>query len=221
MSGAPAAAGWSQHPLAGFLRARLALPLVTRVLFCLCLLAMAPTMLPFTRINDVLADAAAVCPRDMQTAANPIGQLYRFVVSPLVHTDFVSGALACIGIATVGQRLEQQRGSIALAQIVIVATMMTHAIHMVLVPCMLASTSAMSVARAIHMRLDATRWSSHSAIPIWGAQADENIGASMHSWEHVTSLNIPTQACSLNNWAILFTLIVIECTRNTRDTKRL
>jgi hypothetical protein len=192
--------------------------LVTRAVVSLYLLTLLPTLLPLSWLNDSLVESAALCVAPLHSSPSPLSLLHRFFVAPLVHTELASGMASCFALWIIGTRIEQQRGSVALAQLLATLLLLTQAAHTFLVGALLLQpTMVQQMRERYYLQLDAATPADRLRVPVWGE------APSPLSWHHSTwtSYSIPVQACSVGNAAIVFALIALECCAFTKDRKRL
>lgn len=184
----------------------------------LYLLTLLPTLLPLSWLNDSLVERAALCVAPLHSSPSPLSLLYRFFISPFVHTELASGLASCFALWVIGTRIEQQRGSVALAQLLATLLLLTQSAHTFLVGAMLQQPDTVQQMRdTYYLQLDAATPTDRLRVPVWGD------APSPISWHHSTwtSYSIPVQACSVGNAAIVFALMAIECCAFTKDRQRL
>lgn len=212
----------TNNPLASLLgKAIDGTPIVTRALVLVSAVALTPTMLPLEWANDGLTDAVAMCAAAVRSAPHPWVSLSQLVLSPLVHSDFVSGALSLFALLQIGTRIEAQRGSLATAYLYGLTLLLTQVGTLVLVSACLGSPWLVSLGRDWHLNLAAKSLvQDQLRIPIWGAHPRLLRGQPAYTWQSLLSFSIPTQACSVNAFGVVFAWCVYEAYAATRDRTR-
>jgi hypothetical protein len=198
------------------------LPVASRWFLALSLAFLIPTLLPLGWIAEPLVDTAAFCVAPLYDgSASLVASLLRFVLSPLLHTALSTGLLSCFALYVLCPRIEQQRGTVVMLTLYAALLVLTQAVHTLLTSLSLSQAWLVSFARdSLYIDLHASYPSEHLRIPILGAHPASLHDAHESEWRQLTSISIPTQACVVNNYAMIFALLVIECKLFTKDTRR-
>jgi len=203
-------------------RVRDGLPLASRWLLTLQMVFLLPTLLPISWVTEPLVDSAAFCVAPLLNgSASPLLQFFRFVLSPLLHTELTTGLLSCFAFYALCPRIEQQRGTAALLTLSAALLLLTQLTHTLLVALLLSQPSVAALLRdTFYLRLDASYPSERLHIPLLGADPATLSDVPESAWRRLLSFSIPMEACVVNSYAIVFALIVVETGLLTRDNKR-
>ena len=193
-------------------------PPVTKAAVAVSMLTLLPTLLPLPWIAAPLMDATALCVPSMYSSLfAPLAAIPQLLLAPLMHTDLLSGLLSCFALFHLCTRIEQQRGSAALAQLIASILLLTQTTLIIVVSIMLLSPSMMIQAReSLYLNIEASSPHDQLRVPVLGALPSSGDS----SWSSLFSFSIPTQACSYNNYSIVFALMAVE-TALAKDTRRL
>ena len=208
-------------------------PLASVLILSLHMLTLLPMLLlPLSWANAYVVHSAGTCVQySKQADATLLSSVYTFFLAPFVHTDLLSGLIACFALYQLCTRLEQMCGTVALAHTYALLLMLTQTLHFIVVAIILNVSSDALLdlfARSLHMNVLATSASSYSLralrtcpptlssqfrIPVWGVSPRQLQYESAYSWRSILSWSIPTQACYINPFAIIFALCVYECVK--------
>jgi hypothetical protein len=201
-----------------YARATSDLPLVSRSLVAVSLVFLLPTLLPLSWITEPLQDATGLCVAPLLDGSmSAVGLVWRWCLAPLQHSELAAGMLSTFAMGVLGSRIEQQRGSAAMAQLFITLLAVTQAAHILLMALLLSQSWMVAIARAAFINLTAESPSDHLNITLLGSSSPD---LHEYSWAKILSLALLTQACYTNSYAIIFALMQVECRLLTKDDRR-
>lgn len=209
--------GLASHLLSGT-------PLVARVSLGLSLFSLLLTTLPARLdLQQQLVQNTALCPAAWGSfTAGRLAILWHMLLSPLVHTDFVSGALASFGFLQILTRVERQKGSVASVQLLVCAAVVSQSMLYLFVHLALSSPTLSSLFHSLHLNLSSTSPSHGGTITLLGSSL-EQLASSGHgplSLASLASVHLPTQACATGPFGVLAALVVYECNTLAKEFKR-
>jgi len=193
-------------------------PLVTRILLCLYAVTLLPAFPPYTWIHAPLLRRLALCGSHVNSSTIP--PLHRLLFAAWQHTDLVSGLLSCFTIMQIGSRIELQRGSIFFAQLWSLTWLLVHGFYIFLMHTVLQRPEWVMNARDMHVNLAAPSLDANMYVPLWGAHPAILQRQSSYSWAAMRSAAWPTQTCIINNWAMVFAIMVYEANRVAMERRR-